>query len=305
MQNIPHMKTTLILLFFVSYGTIKAGDNPALTYIEKYKSIAISEMERTGIPASIKLAQGLLESGSGSSTLAVEAKNHFGIKCGGAWSGQTFYREDDDHDDKGNLIKSCFRKFDNASESFYAHSAFLTDQNRYAFLFNLTQGDYEGWAYGLKKAGYATDKAYPSKLINLIHKYELYQYDGAQGEPILATVPEPVSIEKGQPQASDNVEYKPSNTSNSERTSSNRTKKVLREDQHYHRVQKGETIAEIAMIYDLDETKIRLRNRIPRDAEPLDGERLYLKKKISILNRPAFTRTPIEGTAAVDEEYIF
>jgi len=296
------MKATLILLFFVSYGTIEAGDNPALAYIEKYKSIAISEMERTGIPASIKLAQGLLESGSGSSTLALEANNHFGIKCGGAWSGATFYREDDDHDDKGNLIKSCFRKFDNPSQSFYAHSAFLTDQGRYEFLFNLPQGDYEGWAYGLKKAGYATDKAYPSKLISLIHKYELYQFDTTQDEPILATVPEAVSIEE-ESQGSDIVEYKP--TTSSDLLEGERQRKELPVDQNYHRVQKGQTILEIAMIYDLNETKIRLRNRIPKDAEPLDGERIYLKKKISILQRPAFTRAPIEGTAAVDEEYIF
>ena len=301
------MKTPWIFMIMLFGGTLLASDNPSISYINQYKYIAISEMDRTGIPASIKLAQGLLESGSGTSTLAVEANNHFGIKCGGAWSGETFHREYDDYNNEGQLIKSCFRKFDNPEQSYYAHSAFLTDQKRYQFLFTLPSGDYEGWAYGLKKAGYATDKAYPRKLINLIEKYELFQYDQAQGAPILADNTSPVEVEDTPSDTkSEDVVYEEPKVREYP-TSSQRSKKTggLKEDQVFHRVKKGETISEIAMIYDLDETKIRLRNRIPKDAEPLTGEKLYLKKKISLLNRPAFTRAPIEGTIAVDDEYIF
>lgn len=128
------MKSTMIIVLMGLSVLLSASEDKSKNYIATYKDIAISEMHRTGIPASIKLAQGLLESGAGQSTLAREANNHFGIKCGGSWEGETFYREDDDHDKNGKLIKSCFRKFSNASESFFAHSAFLTDQSRYAFL---------------------------------------------------------------------------------------------------------------------------------------------------------------------------
>ena len=148
-------------------------------YINKFKHIAISEMERAGIPASIKLAQGLLESAAGSSVLASNANNHFGIKCGSAWEGKEYYREDDDYVD-GELVKSCFRVYKNPEESFSAHSDFLRDPKkdyRYGFLFDLDPTDYESWAKGLKKAGYATSPTYPQKLISLIEKHDLHQYD--------------------------------------------------------------------------------------------------------------------------------
>jgi len=145
-------------------------------YIHQYKDIAIQEMGRTGVPASIKLAQGLLESNAGRSTLAQKAHNHFGIKCGGSWKGKTFYRKDDDYRN-GKLVKSCFRKYKRATASYIAHSNFLTDNRRYASLFSLSPKDYKAWAKGLKKAGYATSKTYASKLIKLIEEYQLYKFD--------------------------------------------------------------------------------------------------------------------------------
>jgi LysM repeat protein len=151
-------------------------------YIQAYKDIAISEMRRTGIPASIKLAQGLLESDLGRSPLAVEANNHFGIKCGGQWQGDVYFKYDDDKDSQGNLIESCFRVFSSVEESYMAHSEFLMDPSksgRYGFLFQLGSQDYQGWANGLKFSGYATDPKYPSKLIKLIESYKLYEYDEA------------------------------------------------------------------------------------------------------------------------------
>lgn len=152
----------------------------AEAYIAQYKGIAVSEMQRSGIPASIKLAQGLLESNWGRSELAQEANNHFGIKCGGTWSGGTFHQEDDDRDENGELIASCFRAYPDGYESYIAHTDFLLDPNknyRYGFLFELETTDYRRWARGLREAGYATDERYPQKLIQIIEQYKLYEYD--------------------------------------------------------------------------------------------------------------------------------
>lgn len=151
-----------------------------LAYIEQYKDIAIREMERAGVPASIKLAQGILESDAGRSVLARRANNHFGIKCGNNWQGETFQKEDDDYDQNGQLIKSCFRVYKNGQASFVAHSEFLRDPQktfRYGFLFRLDPKDYKGWAQGLRQAGYATSPTYPENLISLIERYELYRFD--------------------------------------------------------------------------------------------------------------------------------
>jgi len=139
-------------------------------YIEKYKDLAIKEMKRTGIPASIKLAQGLLESGYGNSTLAKEAKNHFGLKCHKNWNGSTFYQDDDEKNE-------CFRKYKTVEESYRDHSDYIKNNPRYAFLFELEATDYKGWAYGLKKAGYATNPKYAELLIKTIEDNKLYIYD--------------------------------------------------------------------------------------------------------------------------------
>lgn len=139
-------------------------------YINTYKSLAIVEMQRTGIPASITLAQGLMESGNGNSSLAKEANNHFGIKCKKDWTGRTIHVDDD-------APQECFRAYDRAEDSYRDHSDFLTGNARYAFLFKLEPDDYKGWAYGLKSAGYATNPRYPEMIIETIEKYSLYQYD--------------------------------------------------------------------------------------------------------------------------------
>lgn len=139
-------------------------------YIEQYKEIAKDNMRNHGIPASITLAQGILESGAGNGKLAKEANNHFGIKCHTNWTGDTIRHDDD-------AAQECFRKYRHASESFRDHSLFLTSRSRYNDLFKLKKDDYEGWAKGLRKAGYATDPKYPDKLIGIIERYELYKHD--------------------------------------------------------------------------------------------------------------------------------
>ncbi|TXE17585.1 LysM peptidoglycan-binding domain-containing protein [Psychroserpens burtonensis] len=143
--------------------------NAVEIYILKYNAIAMDEMRTSKIPASITLAQGILESGSGKGRLSVEANNHFGIKCHG-WIGEKIYHDDD-------RSQECFRKYDYAHSSFKDHSEFLTGRGRYAQLFKLKPDDYKGWANGLRAAGYATDRKYPEKLISLIERYNLDKYD--------------------------------------------------------------------------------------------------------------------------------
>ena len=153
----------------VSTTTSSTIKTPAESYIERFKIIAISEMNSSGIPASITLAQGILESGNGNSRLAKEANNHFGIKCSTEWKGETILQDDDNKDD-------CFRVYKSAEESFKDHTEFLK-RKRYASLFELDKNDYRGWANGLKTAGYATNPRYAELLISLIERYELNRFD--------------------------------------------------------------------------------------------------------------------------------
>jgi flagellum-specific peptidoglycan hydrolase FlgJ len=139
-------------------------------YIHEYAPIAQEEMKLYKIPASITLAQGILESGAGEGELTRKANNHFGIKCHG-WSGQKVYHDDDES-------QECFRKYKDPKYSYRDHSVFLAERKRYAKLFDLDMNDYKGWAHGLRAAGYATDRRYPEKLISIIERYQLYLYDG-------------------------------------------------------------------------------------------------------------------------------
>ena len=172
------VKQLSIFFFLFSFLSV-FSQNKTETYIEKYSSIAIDEMNRYNIPASITLAQGILESGNGESMLAIEGKNHFGIKCHNNWDGETIIEDDDE---KG----ECFRKYKKVADAYRDHSLFLTQRERYAFLFLLSPTNYKAWAKGLKKAGYATNLKYPSLLIDLIEKYNLDKFDrvGEKGKQL-------------------------------------------------------------------------------------------------------------------------
>jgi Mannosyl-glycoprotein endo-beta-N-acetylglucosaminidase/LysM domain len=163
-----------IILFFAGQVFAQQDDYNAIVnkYIRQYKEIAVKEMMVYRVPASITLAQGILESNAGCSDLAVKANNHFGIKCHKEWTGKTFYKDDDAKDE-------CFRKYDSPVESFRDHSWFLTQRDRYKSLFDLDVTDYKGWATGLKKAGYATNPEYAQKLIKTIETFGLYKFDNA------------------------------------------------------------------------------------------------------------------------------
>lgn len=154
----------------VATSTITTTKNTIEDYITLYAPLAVESMKNYGIPASIKLAQGILESGSGNGTLCRTANNHFGIKCKEEWTGESVAHTDDAPDE-------CFRKYPSALESYNDHSEFLANRSFYRNLFTLDKSDYKAWANGLKKAGYATDPRYPQKLISIIERYKLYEYD--------------------------------------------------------------------------------------------------------------------------------
>ena len=167
MKKILVLSLCLVLAGFTASAQKKS---PQEIYIEQFAPLAVEEMYRSGVPASITLAQGLLESRYGLSDLAVKGNNHFGIKCHNTWTGGKMYHDDDR---KG----ECFRKYGSPEQSYRDHSDFLRYRDRYRFLFDYKVTDYKSWAYGLSKAGYATDPAYPSKLIKLIEEYRLHEYD--------------------------------------------------------------------------------------------------------------------------------
>lgn len=166
----------VLLLFPLQVVQAQKGRNANyLAYIDKYSDLAVDQMKKHKIPASITLAQGILESGAGKSELARKSNNHFGIKCGSSWRGKTVRH----HDDARN---ECFRAYSNPKDSYEDHSIFLARGARYAFLFKLSITDYKEWARGLKKAGYATDPSYANRLITIIEDYELYKYDRKGGK---------------------------------------------------------------------------------------------------------------------------
>lgn len=174
------MRSLLIIVIMFMFVPMCFSQSVQEEYINKYCQIAVEEMGRTGVPASITLAQGILESGSGTSQLSIKGNNHFGIKCHSDWTGGKMYVDDD-------AKNECFRMYHNASESFRDHSDFLRNNQRYASLFKLDVKDYKGWATGLKKAGYATSPTYATRLIEIIEKYNLAQYDSGTFVPVSVT----------------------------------------------------------------------------------------------------------------------
>jgi LysM repeat protein len=177
---VGRIKHKLILGFIIMLpllAFVQKKKNSREDYIERYKKIAIEEMKRSAIPASITLAQGMLESNNGNSTLAINANNHFGIKCHKNWDGRKIYHDDD-------ADNECFRSYETPEESYLDHSNFLMGYKRYAFLFEYKSDDYKNWAKGLKKAGYATSPTYPQDLIRIIEENKLYLFD--QGNIVIA-----------------------------------------------------------------------------------------------------------------------
>ena len=254
------------LLFFCSTSMQAQYTNTAYTeYFNKYKGLAIEHMNRHHIPASITLAQGVLESGAGKSKLAKEANNHFGIKCHGDWSGKKAYHDDD-------RPNECFRKYKNAEESFTDHSLFLTERPRYARLFQLDVRDYKGWARGLQSCGYATDPNYANKLIKIIEDYDLYQYDRNQGR---------TKKKEEQPSA------KP--TKKEPAIYFDNPLQIYKDNGLiYVHARQGDTFKTIAEEMGFKESKLAKYNEVPKNY-PLDaGEIVYLQKKKTLAAKPNY-----------------
>lgn len=319
--------TISILFVFVQSLFFSAPTNDkVLNYIETYKHLAVAEMHRTGIPASIKMAQALLESSHGTSQLATKANNHFGIKCGNSWTGGTFYIYDDDYKN-GKKIKSCFRAYNDVYESFIAHSDFISNPNkeRYALLFYFPSTDYKSWAYGLKDAGYATDPKYPKKLIAIIEKYNLYELDeDTNGNSHLMANNESNSVKSYQIQTpntdnlnqsreNDNIsetvmitergKSEPASPTSKHRSKTKKTNKSERKSKRrlpsqkpktskavsdYYVVQEGDSMRDISRKFGIPLVLLYSKNRMPLKTEPLVGERIQLKGNIRIGDRPKF-----------------
>ncbi|HMW39086.1 MAG: glucosaminidase domain-containing protein [Saprospiraceae bacterium] len=210
------MKSTLLysVLFMTVILVMSSRPmRPEENYVSQYRDIAIREMMRTGIPASIKLAQGVMESQSGRSELAIQANNHFGIKCKSNWNGATYAYKDDDLNDKGELVESCFRKYESPEQSYKDHSDFLKNRSRYKLLFEFDRSDYRSWARGLKMCGYATDPAYADKLIEIIERFELYNLDKEINNTDSVNVVDLIKVTERIPLQPAQVVLKESNTS--------------------------------------------------------------------------------------------
>ncbi|MDQ1297230.1 MAG: Peptidoglycan hydrolase, partial [Bacteroidota bacterium] len=248
------------------------GEPNAFAYTENYKGIAISEMKRTGIPASITLAQGMIESDYGRSRLAREANNHFGIKCHSDWKGQTIRHNDDRKNE-------CFRKYTRPEDSFYDHSDFLRSGSRYNFLFDIPSTDYKAWARGLKKAGYATNPDYANMLIRKIEQNNLHYFDQVKMAGVL---PEAETVQLNQDTSQPEIKNPDIliNPDNGSIVVPVRTQRVMENNRiQYIIVKDGETLEKIEEEFQLLRWELTKYNEVSSDYKPVTGQILYLQPK--------------------------
>ena len=243
---------TIINICWTTAATKIKWNQAYQNYFNKYKNIAIREMQRYGIPASITLAQGVLESAAGNSRLATVANNHFGIKCHD-WTGPTIAQDDDEQGE-------CFRVYGSAIESYEDHSKFLRGRKRYSSLFQLAITDYRGWAHGLKQAGYATNPVYANSLIDIIELYRLYEYDTMKPNK--------------------NDDFVPNNNITRKEDIDMRTRQFRAfNDNCYLTAHAGETYENIAREIGIKAHKLAKYNEQPEDSRLNEGEIVWLSKK--------------------------
>ncbi len=283
MRNGKIILVSLILLSLAVFGVAQpASRNPGYSeYIEKYRDIAIKKMHEYRIPASITLAQGILESGMGNSELARNANNHFGIKCHKEWTGMTYVMDDDTKNE-------CFRKYNTVEESFSDHSLFLTTRPRYARLFDLDVKDYKGWAHGLKSAGYATNPRYAEILIRIIEENELHIYDNAPAGPYVAkdkpqkgsaATPPPASVASGIQLNPSNVKFLEVADGNRAVYMNNGTKLIF--------ARAGDDVHSIAKDFGIHGFQLLKYNELGKNETITDGQAIYItpKKKKGAIKR--------------------
>ncbi len=256
------MRKSVIALISILFiiNSLNAQSRISLNqYIDTYKSVAMEEMRIYGIPASIKLAQGILESGFGNSDLAVKAKNHFGVKCSG-WQGKTYLKDDDTKDE-------CFRAYDDPRQSWRDHSEFIKNRERYASLFNLKKDDYKGWARGLQRAGYATNSNYSNLLIRIIEENKLYEYD----KQVLSGVRVDIKESDKKPIITkDPDDFSPVSLSR---------EVLLNNNIRYIVAERGDTPKKIATEFNMREWQIYKYNELEKNAVITPGQIVYLQPK--------------------------
>ncbi|MEZ3549548.1 MAG: glucosaminidase domain-containing protein [Muribaculaceae bacterium] len=267
------LKTLIFTLILSAMALTGYAVNPYEEYIERYSALAVDHQNEYGIPASITLAQGLLESAAGRSRLASKGNNHFGIKCHKEWKGKTMLRDDDARDE-------CFRVYSSVEESFADHSRFLR-RDRYKRLFDLDVTDYQGWARGLRKCGYATDPNYAARLITIIERYSLYVFDTTEGRNVEETVAFIADhLVKSHPV---------------------RRSRGL----HYVVATPGDTYSSIAKEFNIKKKKLMKFNDVKRDRDIKPWEEVYLEEKLDDAPQDVATATIGEGESfhSVSQRY--
>lgn len=285
-------KLLFFLLFIVPFLSsaeklsLNGGRISIQEYINTYKQIAIENMIEYKIPASITLAQGILESGYGNSELAKYANNHFGIKCHKSWEGETYYIDDDE-------VNECFRKYKTAQESYTDHSLFICGRERYADLFLLDITDYKGWARGLKKAGYATSPTYAPRLIEIIEQYKLYEIDILVVENYIGHSYQDISI-----QTNDNNTSINNINLNAEKRFVGKYNKIK-----YTIVEKGDSYETIAYAFDMMPWQILKYNDLEKQTVLKIGEKIYLQPKRNKANESFHIVTAGETMRDISQKY--
>ncbi|NOR73532.1 MAG: LysM peptidoglycan-binding domain-containing protein [Draconibacterium sp.] len=309
------MKQTFLLIILINTSLISFSQISRNDYIQRYQILAIEEMVRSGIPASITIAQGCLESGNGNSELSRKSNNHFGIKCKKGWKGKKVYYDDD-------AKNECFRKYKTVEDSYIDHTNFLLDNPRYASLFKLKTTDYKGWAHGLKKAGYATNRSYAHLLIDIIEANKLYRLDykisydelityeltqmGSKGvsnslsinafqarkiekrnrvKSVVAGKGDTYEIIAQRLDIKNWVLYKYNNQSAGYRPRENEIvyikpkKNKTKKDKLTHRVETGDSMHYISQLYGIKLSPLYRRNQIKKGQQPKVGQIIYLHKR--------------------------
>lgn len=333
MKYLKHKSFLIIIIFFIA-NTAKSQSSGRMTreeYIRTYKNLAIAEMKRSGVPASITMAQACLESGDGNSRLAKKGNNHFGIKCHNDWKGKKIYHDDDEKNE-------CFRKYNSVEESFRDHSNYLTGTPRYSFLFDLNPSDYKAWARGLKKAGYATNNNYANALIKIIEDYRLYELDDEALKNISRTraVKPSVAVTSGrQIYERNRIKYIVARKGDSFESLTREFMKLPWELPHYndlpadskidsgqiiyiqpkrnsaepgkhtHTIKEGETMYSVSQLYGIKLEKLYEKNLIPFDSIPRAGTVLQLRKSLKPMKLQVKPPKINEPAKEDDEEIIF
>ncbi len=274
-------KNTLFLIFTFLFSSVcpaisqEAPNENIIKYIEQYAALAVKEMERTGVPASIKIAQGIHETNAGKSDLVLQSNNHFGIKCKSSWTGEKVYHNDDEEGE-------CFRKYDNATASYLDHSDYLKSQPRYAFLFDYDANDYAAWAWGLKKAGYATNPIYAQTLIKYIEAYhlnELNKFAENEEDQDLKIYLETIRNRPLDVVENSNKSIEPEEKYISTKPAKEKSEKRIKVKKT-HVVKKGESLYSLSKKYDTTVDVLKKVNHLKKEALQV-GQKIKIPKKIT------------------------